>query len=451
MKPRPLLAILLPFIACAVQWVLWEAWIKPYAWFLFFPAAFFSAWLGGLRGGIASTVLGALLAWYVFIPPQFSFALQETAAVASIVLFVGMGGLFAWVFERLTQAMQRTDLALAETRAANDKISELYRQTLELEELKRRELLRSSETRFEATFEQAAVGIALVATDGRWLRVNRKLCAIVGYAPEELMGLNFQDITHPDDLDADHVHVRQMLNGTRHHYTLEKRYLHKDGSIVWVNLSVALVGKPDGSPDYFISVVEDISARKQAQADLIKGEALLSSFFEHAESLVWVKDLAGRFLRVNHTTEQLLGLPRTAILGRSLADLFPAAEADACTDNDRTVIALGRALDFEETVHLVDGTHTFVSTKFPLLGADGTAFALGAICTDITERKRAENELKRRNEELELFDRVAVGRELQMIALKRQINDLAQELGRAPPFDLSFVDAPLPDAASAAP
>lgn len=136
MKPRILLAILLPFIACAVQWVLWDAWIKPYVWFLFFPAAFFSAWLGGLRGGLAGTVIGALLVWFFYIPPQFSFVLEHASAGASIVLFIIMGGLFAWFFERLTQAMQRTDLALEETRAANDKITELYKKTLELDELK---------------------------------------------------------------------------------------------------------------------------------------------------------------------------------------------------------------------------------------------------------------------------------------------------------------------------
>lgn len=136
MVSRLVLAVLLPFIACAVQWVLWDAWIKPYVWFLFFPAAFFSAWLGGLRGGLAGTVTGALLVWYFYIPPQFSFRLESAASVASIVLFVIMGGLFSWLFERLTQAMNRTDAALAESSAAKDKITELYTRTLELDDLK---------------------------------------------------------------------------------------------------------------------------------------------------------------------------------------------------------------------------------------------------------------------------------------------------------------------------
>jgi len=137
-KARLIVAVLLPFAACALQWLLWDAYIKPYVWFLFFPAAFFSAWLGGLRGGLAGTVVGALLVWYVFIPPRFDFALETLASGASIVMFVAMGGLFSWFFERLTQAMRRTDAALAETRSANARITELYNKTRELDELKSR-------------------------------------------------------------------------------------------------------------------------------------------------------------------------------------------------------------------------------------------------------------------------------------------------------------------------
>ena len=135
MNQRLALSILLPFIACAVQWLLWDT-LKPYVWFLFFPAAFFSAWLGGLKGGLAGTVIGALLAWYVFIPPTFSFTMDNPAAAFSVAVFVFMGSLFAYFFERLRQAMRRTDEALAATEAANQKITQLYEKTLELDTLK---------------------------------------------------------------------------------------------------------------------------------------------------------------------------------------------------------------------------------------------------------------------------------------------------------------------------
>lgn len=135
MNPRLALAILLPFIACLAQWLLWDT-LKPYVWFLFFPAAFFSAWIGGLAGGLAATVISTLLVWYIFIPPAFSFALDNPASAFSIVVFVIMGGLFAFFFERLQQAKQRTDEALAAAEEANEKISQLYQKTLELDTLK---------------------------------------------------------------------------------------------------------------------------------------------------------------------------------------------------------------------------------------------------------------------------------------------------------------------------
>ncbi|MFN8498697.1 MAG: PAS domain S-box protein [Anaerolineae bacterium] len=130
-----------------------------------------------------------------------------------------------------------------------------------------------SEERFRATFEQAAVGIAHVAPDGRFLRVNQKLCAIVGYTMDELLARTFQDITHPDDLAADLEYVREMLAGELATYSMEKRYFKKNGDIVWVNLTVALVHDSAHQPKYFISVIEDISQRKQAEDALSKSEA----------------------------------------------------------------------------------------------------------------------------------------------------------------------------------
>ncbi|MDP9410594.1 MAG: PAS domain S-box protein [Actinomycetota bacterium] len=129
------------------------------------------------------------------------------------------------------------------------------------------EVLRESEERFRATFEHAAVGAAQVGIDGRWLRVNRRLCEIVGYSEDELRARTFQEITHPDDLEEDLELTRKMLAGELQTYTLEKRYIRKDGSGVWVNLTVSLVRDASGEPGYFIAVVEDISERKKAEEE----------------------------------------------------------------------------------------------------------------------------------------------------------------------------------------
>jgi PAS domain S-box-containing protein len=123
-----------------------------------------------------------------------------------------------------------------------------------------------SEERFRGAFECAAIGMALVAPHGRWLRVNPSLCRIVGYSPEELLATTFQAITHPDDLETDIEFARRMLEGSIPHYQMEKRYLHKEGHIVWILLSVSLVRDGDGRPLYFVSQIQDISARKEAEA-----------------------------------------------------------------------------------------------------------------------------------------------------------------------------------------
>jgi PAS domain S-box-containing protein len=148
------------------------------------------------------------------------------------------------------------------------------------------QVLRESEERFRVTFEQAAVGVAHVDLDGRWLRVNQTLCNIVGYTREELVSKTFQDITYPEDLDFDLENVRQLLAGETESYTLEKRYRRKDGQLVWVNLTASLLRQMEdvantlnptkpifpvsglGQPKYFICIIEDICDRKQVEQTL---------------------------------------------------------------------------------------------------------------------------------------------------------------------------------------
>ncbi|MDZ8241369.1 MAG: PAS domain S-box protein [Nostoc sp. ChiQUE01a] len=148
--------------------------------------------------------------------------------------------------------------------------------------------LRESEQRFRSAFHQAAVGIAHVAIDGRWLLVNQRLCDIVGYTLEELQLLTFQDITHPDDLEADLKYVEEILANRIQTYSMEKRFFRKDNSIVWVNLTVALMRESSTEPKYFISVIEDISDRKHSQeqikASLLEKEVLLKEIYHRVKN-----------------------------------------------------------------------------------------------------------------------------------------------------------------------
>jgi diguanylate cyclase (GGDEF)-like protein/PAS domain S-box-containing protein len=125
----------------------------------------------------------------------------------------------------------------------------------------------ASENRFNATFDQAAMGIAHVAPDGTWLNVNRRCLEILGYSKDELLQLTFGDLTHPDDLESDWALVKELLNGERSSYSMEKRYIRKSKEIVWANLTVSLVRTPIGAPHYFISMIEDITLRRRVEQE----------------------------------------------------------------------------------------------------------------------------------------------------------------------------------------
>ena len=149
-------------------------------------------------------------------------------------------------------------------RVSNPMVTDLQERSRLLEETVT--ALGESEERFRATFELAGVGIAHVSLEGRFVRLNRRLCDIMGYEPEELKKLTFQEITYPEDLAADLEYVRQILAGEIDRYSMEKRYIHKDSSVIWVNLTVSLVPDELRGEEHFIAVVEEISSRKMAES-----------------------------------------------------------------------------------------------------------------------------------------------------------------------------------------
>jgi PAS domain S-box-containing protein len=141
----------------------------------------------------------------------------------------------------------------------------------EIKEHKKLEIaLRISEEQFRGAFETSAIGIAMVSPEGRWLRVNPALCNIVGYSEQELLSLTFQDITYPEDLKADLEYVKKMLAGEIRYYHMEKRYIHKQGHIIWILLSVSLVRDESGKPLHFVSQIQDITDRKRAELQIKK-------------------------------------------------------------------------------------------------------------------------------------------------------------------------------------
>lgn len=128
--------------------------------------------------------------------------------------------------------------------------------------------LRDAEERFRRSFDESAIGMALVSLEGRWMKVNNALCKITGYPAEQLVELSFQEITHPHDVHADAASIRQMIDGDRASYHTEKRYIHADGQVIWIQLNASLARDAAGEPMYFMSQIQDITERKELQRRL---------------------------------------------------------------------------------------------------------------------------------------------------------------------------------------
>ncbi|MGM0631693.1 MAG: diguanylate cyclase domain-containing protein [Pseudomonadota bacterium] len=169
-----------------------------------------------------------------------------------------------------------TDVELIELMAS--RIGQVIEQDL-LDRDKQQALieLRENTELFESAFEYAAIGMALLSPAGRWLRVNRAATTIFGYSEEELLTIDFQTLTHPDDLDTDLAFVREMLAGKRDTFRMEKRYFHKAGHEIQALLSVSMVREEDGTPKYFVSQIQDITAQKHAEAELLRRQKELES------------------------------------------------------------------------------------------------------------------------------------------------------------------------------
>jgi PAS domain S-box-containing protein len=162
-------------------------------------------------------------------------------------------------------------------------------------------LTRDSEVRFRATFDHAAVGIAHIAPDGTWLRVNETLCRILGYPADELVTKSLQDVTYPNDLAADLARMQLLREGKIDSYDIEKRLVRKDGAIFWARKTADCVRKDDGSIDYVVSVIEDISTRKQAEKELRESEERFRSSVIHSPLPILLFDDREQILAISQS------------------------------------------------------------------------------------------------------------------------------------------------------
>src|ERR1700675_151830 len=166
------------------------------------------------------------------------------------------------------------------------------------------------DARVRGAFDYAAIGMALIAPDGRWLKVNQALCGIVGYSAQEMLGLTYHKITHPDDLAMISAHATKLLAGEIATYEVEKRYVHKRGNNDHVFLSISLVRDGNGAPVYFICQVQDISARKSTEAALFAEQERARVTLNSIGDAVLTTDMAGDITYLNVVAEKMTGWSR---------------------------------------------------------------------------------------------------------------------------------------------
>jgi PAS domain S-box-containing protein len=177
------------------------------------------------------------------------------------------------------------------------------------------ELWREGEARFRIAFEEAAIGMAITRHDGRWLKVNRALCATLGYTEEEMLARTFQSITHRDDVAANAECLRRALAGEFDRHEIEKRYIHKEGHVVWMALNAVLVREAGGLPPYFLAQMQDISDRKRTEALLRESEARYRQLAESVRDVFYLKDAASSsLLYLSPAYERLWGRARDGLL-----------------------------------------------------------------------------------------------------------------------------------------
>jgi two-component system, sensor histidine kinase and response regulator len=279
----------------------------------------------------------------------------------------------------------------------------------DITEVKNTEELRHSEERFRGTFEQAAVGISHTAPDGKLLRVNRKLCDILGYTREELLEMTVEEATHPEDLEKDLEQAHQVLAGEIETYSMEKRLFRKDGSIVWINLTVSPVQDPSGEPNYFIAVVEDITERKRAETVLEESEQRFKQLFNQSLDALLVHDTQGKIVDCNEEVCRSLGYSREELISLRIRDIATnlVSEEEERSREEPTLWERAMASEPGQLVGVHLGEHRRKDgTSFPVEVHVGSVDYEGqrmifASARDITERKLAEEEIRQLNEDLE--------------------------------------------------
>jgi diguanylate cyclase (GGDEF)-like protein/PAS domain S-box-containing protein len=257
--------------------------------------------------------------------------------------------------------------------------------------------LEESEERFRFAMHFSSVGVALVEPNGRWLSVNPALCDIVGYTERELLATDVQSITYPDDRDADASQVRQMLERKIETYQTNKRYVRKDGGVVWTQLSGSLVWLQTGEPHYFIYQIQDITDRVRTEQALRASEERFRSIAEATQEWIWEIDADGLYTFCSPAVEAILGVPPERMIGTHCLDLV--------SENIRQSVIQQLERGMKEKRgwrdwvlhlrHAAGGIRWIDSNALPLLDHAGKVIGFRGVARDITHHRTQQERIAR--------------------------------------------------------
>jgi PAS domain S-box-containing protein len=248
----------------------------------------------------------------------------------------------------------------------------------------------ASEELFRAAFDHAPLGISVIGLDGRRLRVNDACCRIAGYSREEMVGSGLGDFTHPDDVAGDQQFLAAAIAGEGDHLEREKRYLHKDGSVLWVQAQSEMVRDGLGNPLFVVAHIQDISERRVAREQRRASDRTLHAVIDHSPAMICVKDRDLRFELVNREFEEWCDLPSAKILGQTAAELAVGPMAQDGLAKDEQVLHTGEVSQEEETLVRGDQPREFLTLRFPLFDEHLAVQSVCSLSTDITERRDEE-------------------------------------------------------------
>ena len=260
--------------------------------------------------------------------------------------------------------------------------------------------LRANDERFRIAFQGAGIGVSILNTDGRFLNANAALCTMLGFTEDELKQKTFIDITVPEDIPNSVALQRSAFSTPEAPRSLEKRYIHKDGHIIWVNVSTALVRSAEGDPLYFITIINDITEAKRAEEELLM---LKHSIDVHFDGAYW-HDTDFRFVYVNDTGARALGMTKEELIGKPLSAVNPDAKPEVLAQV-WDVLRKERHFSSEAVHKRKDGTEFPVEITTSIVEFNGKEFSCG-FARDITQRKLAEETLRRSEQQYRtLFER----------------------------------------------